>query len=280
MRRLQSCLAAPDRWAAGKVAIEQAQGLGVDPETTQKVKDLRARLKSDAVDIGALESEVYDHLFSFFRRYYSEGDFLAKRVYKSGVYAIPYEGEDVTLHWANKDQYYVKTSEYLRDYAFRLRPDDDKKPMRVHFRLVNAAEGEHGNVKAAEGKDRVFILAAPGESGHDFIAEEDGEQGEELVIHFEYRPATLTDWPEEERDGKRVLSSFVFLDTTGSNGGAGFLQRPQQIRRRRQNPRVSQSDARIALRGVGDLRLDDSKLLRISGTASSARTRTFSPTSH
>ncbi|MGH8673128.1 MAG: site-specific DNA-methyltransferase, partial [Burkholderiales bacterium] len=54
-------------------AIEQAQALGADPETTQKVKDLRARLKSDAVDIGALESEVYDHLFSFFRRYYSEG---------------------------------------------------------------------------------------------------------------------------------------------------------------------------------------------------------------
>ena len=184
-------------------AIEQAQGLGVDPETTQKVKDLRDRLKSDAVDIGALESEVYDHLFSFFRRYYSEGDFLTKRVYKPGVYAIPYEGEEVTLHWANKDQYYIKTTEYLRDYAFRLRPDDDKKPMRVHFRLVNAAEGEHGNVKAAEGKDRVFILAAPGESDHDFIAEEDGEQGEELVIHFEYRPATLTDWPEEDRDGKK-----------------------------------------------------------------------------
>ena len=114
------------------------------------------------MDVGALESEVYDHLFSFFRRYYSEGDFLAKRVYKPGVYAIPYEGEEVKLHWANKDQYYIKTSEYLRDYAFRLRPDDDKKPMRVHFRLADAAEGEHGNVKAAEGKDRVFILAAPG----------------------------------------------------------------------------------------------------------------------
>ena len=113
------------------------------------------------MDVGALESEVYDHLFSFFRRYYSEGDFLAKRVYKPGVYAIPYEGEEVKLHWANKDQYYIKTSEYLRDYAFRLRPDDDKKPMRVHFRLADAAEGEHGNVKAAEGKERVFILAAP-----------------------------------------------------------------------------------------------------------------------
>ena len=184
-------------------AIEQAKGLGVDPETTQRVKDLRARLTSDAVDIDALESEVYDHLFSFFRRYYSEGDFLAKRVYKPGVYAIPYEGEEVTLHWANMDQYYIKTSEYLRDYAFRLRPGDENNPMRVHFRLADAAEGEHGNIKAAEGKNRVFVLAAPGDSGQDFITEEDGEQGKELVIRFEYRPATLTDWPEDERAGKK-----------------------------------------------------------------------------
>ena len=62
---------------------------GMDPADSPTVKDLRTRIESDAVDIGALESEVYDHLFSFFRRYYSEGDFLAKRVYKPGVYAIP-----------------------------------------------------------------------------------------------------------------------------------------------------------------------------------------------
>src|SRR5271154_4887874 len=31
-------------------AIEQAKSLGVDAETTQKVKDLRAKLKTDAVD--------------------------------------------------------------------------------------------------------------------------------------------------------------------------------------------------------------------------------------
>jgi len=182
--------------------IAGIEAAGMDPAQSPKVADLRARLANDAVDIGALECEVYDHLFSFFRRYYSEGDFLAKRVYKPGVYAIPYEGEEVTLHWANKDQYYIKTSEYLRDYAFRLRPDDGNRPMRVHFRLADAAEGEHGNVKAAEGKDRVFILAAPGVSGRDFIAEEDGEQGKELVIRFEYRPATLTDWPEDVRAGK------------------------------------------------------------------------------
>jgi adenine-specific DNA-methyltransferase len=180
-------------------AIEQAHSLGADPETLPKVKDLRNKLANDAVDVGGLESEVYDHLFTFFRRYYSEGDFLAKRVYKPGVYAIPYEGEEVKLHWANRDQYYIKSSEYLRDYAFRLRPNDDKKPMRVHyFRLADAAEEEHGNVKPTEGKDRVFLLTAPGESGRDFIAEEDGE----LVIRFEYRPATLADWPEDVRAGK------------------------------------------------------------------------------
>ena len=183
--------------------IAGVEAAGMNPDDSPRVKALRARLASDAVDIGALESEVYDHLFSFFRRYYSEGDFLAKRVYKRGVYAIPYEGEEVTLHWANKDQYYVKTSEYLRDYAFRLRPDDDRKPMRVHFRLTDAAEGEHGNVKAVEGKDRVFILSAPGETGRDFIAEEAGGQGKELVIRFEYRPAALTDWPEDERGEKK-----------------------------------------------------------------------------
>jgi len=183
-------------------AIAQAQSLGVDPESSPKVKELRQKLANEAVDVSGLESEVYDHLYSFFRRYYSEGDFLAKRVYKPGVYAIPYEGEEVTLYWANRDQYYIKSSEYLRDYAFRLRPDDTQNPMRVHFRLVDAAEGEHGNIKAAEGKDRVFILAADGESGRDFISEIDGEQGKELSIGFEYRPASLTDWPEDLRTSK------------------------------------------------------------------------------
>ena len=81
---------------------------GINPDDSPTVRNLRARLKKDAVDVSALESEVYDHLFSFFRRYYSEGDFLAKRVYKPGVYAIPYEGEEVTLHWANKDRKFAR----------------------------------------------------------------------------------------------------------------------------------------------------------------------------
>ena len=180
--------------------VRRIRSDGADPDTSSKVRKLRKRLAEEAVDLEALEAEAYDHLYAFFRRYYSEGDFLGKRVYKPGVYAIPYEGEEVKLHWANADQYYIKTGEYLRDYAFRLRPEDAADPMRVHFRLVDAAEGEHGNVKAAEGKKRVFLLRKA-----DCIAEEDGGQGQgrkELVIRFEYRPATLADWPEGERKGK------------------------------------------------------------------------------
>lgn len=171
-------------------AIEQANGLGVDPESTAKVKELRQKIADESVDVAALENEVYDHLFSFFRRYYHEGDFLSKRVYKPGVYAIPYEGEEVKLHWANRDQYYIKTSEYLRDYAFILKPGDATDPMRVHFRLVEAAEGEHGNVKSEQGKERVFIFA-----GENLVAEEDGE----LIINFHYRSANMNDWPEDAR---------------------------------------------------------------------------------
>ena len=184
-------------------AIASAHKLGVTPEMTPEVMKLQARITSSTTEFNALEGEVYDHLFSFLRRYYSEGDFLAKRVYKPGVYAVPYEGEEVMLHWANKDQYYIKTSEYLRDYAFRLRPDDEKNPMRVHFRLADAVEGEHGNIQATDEKQRVFALAVPVKSDRDFMEEEDGEQGKELVIYFEYRPATRNDWPDSEREGQR-----------------------------------------------------------------------------
>ncbi len=180
-------------------AVEQALTLGADPESLPKVKELRAKLANEAVDIAQLESDVYDHLFTFFRRYYSEGDFLSKRVYKSGVYAIPYEGEEVKLYWANADQYYIKTSEYLRDYAFRLQPDDEKNPMRVHFRLVDAAEGEHGNVKPAEGKERRFKLLES-----KALAVEDGD----LVVRFTYQPHTA-----KQKDLNIAAESTILAST-------------------------------------------------------------------
>ncbi|MCY3629757.1 MAG: DNA methyltransferase [Bacteroidota bacterium] len=179
--------------------IKGVERAGMNPDDSPRIKDIRILLET-AVDLDILESDVYDHLYRFFKRYYSDGDFLAKRVYKSGVYAIPYGGEEIAFHWANKDQYYIKTCDYLRDYAFRLKPEDEVNPMRVHFRLVNGAEGEHANVKAANGKERVFILAESGESGHDFITEESHDaQNPELVINFDYRPPTPGDWAVVKR---------------------------------------------------------------------------------
>ena len=179
-------------------AERDARGLGVDPDEVPKVQELREAIDA-GTNVDALEADVYDHLYRFFRRYYSEGDFISQRVYKDGVYAIPYQGEEVKLHWANADQYYIKTTEYLKDYSFRLRPEAESDPMRVHFQLVDAAEGEHGNIKAAEEKARRFVLLA-----EDFVAEEEGSEGaRELVIRFEYRAATLGDWPKQKRKGKR-----------------------------------------------------------------------------
>ncbi|MBU4231605.1 MAG: site-specific DNA-methyltransferase [Proteobacteria bacterium] len=152
-------------------AIQKAKELEVDPETTKKVKELREKMAA-AVDVTALENEVYSDLYNFFRRYYNEGDFLSLRRYKEGVYAIPYEGEEVKLHWANADQYYIKTTEYFRNYTFKL-----PSGKRVHFKLAEA-DTERDNNQAQAGNDRRFIL-----SETDPLLEQDGD----LIIRFEYR---------------------------------------------------------------------------------------------
>ena len=47
--------------------IAGVETAGMNPDDSPTVKDLRAWLASAAVDISALEGEVYDHLYSFFR---------------------------------------------------------------------------------------------------------------------------------------------------------------------------------------------------------------------
>ena len=153
--------------------IASLNDAGVDPETSPKVKELRAKL-GQSVDINKLENEIYSDLYNFFKRYYSEGDFMSMRRYKEGVYALPYEGEEVKLHWANHDQYYIKTSEDLKNYSFKTA--GGKK--RVRFEVV-AGGTETNNNKAAEGKERRFILHADAPVQ---------ANGDELIIRFEYRP--------------------------------------------------------------------------------------------
>ena len=95
----------------------------------------------------ALEAAIFNHLYSFFSRYYQDGDFISKRRYsKHQRYAIPYNGEEVHLHWANSDQYYIKTGEHFRDYSFAVRD------ITVHFKL-QVADIEQDNI---EGDKRFF----------------------------------------------------------------------------------------------------------------------------
>ncbi len=67
------------------------------------------------------EAEIFFHLTTFFSRYYDGGDFMSLRRYKQETYSpLPMNGEEVKLHWANADQYYIKSDESFSNYAFKL----------------------------------------------------------------------------------------------------------------------------------------------------------------
>lgn len=159
-----------------------ARALGVKPDDSPKVQELRARLAATG-DLDKLEGEVFSHLYTFFRRYYDQGDFISQRRYKEGVYAIPYEGEEVKLYWANHDQYYVKTTEHFRDFAFKL-PEDLSGDLaelaghRVHFKLTEA-DTERDNNQANGNGERRFVL----DDEQPMLVE-----GGELILRFAYRP--------------------------------------------------------------------------------------------
>ncbi len=182
-------------------ARKAAEDAGFNADESPKVKELEGQLKG-GFDLAREEGEVYDALVTFFSRYYSEGDFLSHRVYKDGTYAIPYQGEEVVLHWANKDQYYIKSSENLRDYSFRLNPNagTGEDPMRVHFKLVDAEAGAKDNNKESADSKRVFVLDS--EQPFVVIDGEPGNEGEvypELQCRFFFRAATEADWTDTEK---------------------------------------------------------------------------------
>ncbi len=124
---------------------------GVVRESAPRYIALQQQI-TNAIDTNALEQEVFSHLASFFKRYYKDGDFISLRRYKKDVYAIPYEGEEVKLHWANADQYYIKTAEYLKNYAFKLR---DGKKVRFHLK---EASTEQNNNKTQGDVERRFAI--------------------------------------------------------------------------------------------------------------------------
>ncbi len=171
------------RSAGGKVKAS-----GMDPDSVPKIAEIKQKLARFNVVAAEHENAVFTHLLTFFSRYYDKGDFISQRRYKGDTYAIPYAGEEVVLHWANKDQYYTKSGENFSNYAFKL--DDGRN---VRFRLVKADTAKDN--RKDNDKERRFVLIEPhtrtltDEEGDEYeqpqepVAEENGE----LVLRFEYK---------------------------------------------------------------------------------------------
>jgi adenine-specific DNA-methyltransferase len=147
---------------------------GVDYKNSKKYQKAKEELDTLSNSTN-FDSNIYNDIYRFFKRYYDNGDFLSKRRYsKDEKYAIPYNGEEVHMHWANKDQYYVKTTEEFDNYSFK------KKMITVNFKVVQAEE-EKNNNKSDE--DQYFLLKDENYFDYD-------NENKELNIYFEYRSLT------------------------------------------------------------------------------------------
>lgn len=196
--KVQTALFAGSAASAQQVQVElqdaekNAQALGISPDAVPKVQELRAKLKDATAGNSEHENAVFSYLLTFFSRYYEQGDFISQRRYKGDTYAIPYAGEEVMLHWANKDQYYTKSGENFSNYSFKL--EDGRT---VHFRLAVADTAKDD--RKDNDKERRFVLVTTrtvtrlDENGDEYeenlvpveeVLDSNGNQ--ELIIRFEY----------------------------------------------------------------------------------------------
>jgi len=168
---------AEKRAMLGETAIEET---GLVRETFRNLPIAQEYMKLhrqlERLDVAEeTEAHIFNDLWRFFSRYYDNGDFFTERRYSSREpkFCVPYNGEEVLLHWANRDQYYVKTSERFTDYRFTA------GPYTIWFRLQRA-EVSQDNVK--EGT-RYFVPREEEPLAYD-------PEARVLTILFEYRPIT------------------------------------------------------------------------------------------
>ena len=133
---------------------------------------------------------VFNHLYTFFSRYYENGDFIPRRRYsQTERYAVPYNGEEVYLHWANRDQYYVKSDEHFSAYRFK------SQGITVIFDLRDV-DVEKDNVQGA----KRFFIPLPAETIYK-------PKDDEVRIPFEYRP--LTDAEKKRYSGQKQQDKII-----------------------------------------------------------------------
>ena len=188
------------RETLGEYAIDERGGL---VEAHRELPIGKEYLEAQQQDAGgarsrdAVEAAIYNHLNTFFSRYYEDGDFISKRRYgRNQRYAIPYNGEEGYLHWANSDQYYVKTDEHFRNYDWKA-----PNGVSVHFRLTNA-NVEQNNVKG----DRRFFVPRASETTWDAASQA-------VTIPFEYRPLSAS---EAAKYGRPNTQDKIIAEATAA----------------------------------------------------------------
>ena len=176
------------------------------PETTAGERYLKAQRRArGGVKMERLEVDVLNCLLNFFGRYYEDGDFVSKRRYSSEEkYAVPYNGEEVHLHWANRDQYYIKTGEVFSHYRFVA------ERTAARFEVAEVADGVAR--ENAKGAKRFYFPQLP------------RVEGGETVFPLHYRIPTAA---EENQFGKtggaqaKIVAAFVARFAASSGGDKG-----------------------------------------------------------
>lgn len=182
------------------------------------------------------KGEVFSRIADFFSRYYDDGDFMSLRHYSAeGKYAIPYNGEEVLLHWANKDQYYIKTERYLKNYGFEVGENTT-----VRFEVVTAESTKNNN----KTEKRHLVLAPETEAN---------DEGEAIIP---------IGWKEDARE-LTIRFQFITLDGASLEEYREFIPRGAQ----RENPnrddvikgvvtkileQVPDADLKVSLSGQDD----------------------------
>lgn len=166
------------------------------------------------------ERAVYNELYRFFERYYEGGDFISKPRAGKGNYAIPYEGEEVKLYWANYDQYYIKTGDNFKSYAFNNEAKDPAAFTQIEFKILDAEVALNNN---KEEKGRLFV---PAVEPFEWLPD-----SRKLVVKFYYRVPTADEkknWGEKQsvkKEGKGINQKLagVAAEAAAKTGDAELL---------------------------------------------------------
>jgi len=180
----------------GEGTIDE-QGNVKKHEDAPKIKEYLSKRKElgDAKLTQGQINDVFNHIYEFFSRYYDKGDFLSKRRYGGREkYYVPYNGEEVILHWANNDQYYIKSGEHFKKYSFKA------GQYQANF-VLREADAELNNVKD---ETKYFLLCDEDSFKLD-------REKKKLNIFFNWR--ALVD-EEKKKYGTRNVQESITSDAS------------------------------------------------------------------